>query len=175
MAGGRMNPVLVYLLVAKACLTSFSGVTSIPVVRHDFVETRGVLSDRQLNAAIAVGRITPGPNGFYVVSVGYFAAGWPGAVAGTAAVLTPAFLIIPMLRYLGRRADRPRVKSAIQAVTLAAAGLVVQALIPLARDAITGWVPAAIAVAGFLFLAITKRDTAWVMAGSALVGLMLLR
>jgi chromate transport protein ChrA len=67
------------------------------------------------------------------------------------------------------------VQSAIQGVTLAAAGLVVQALIPLARDAITGWVPAVIAVAGFLFLAITKRDTVWVMAGSAVVGLVLLR
>lgn len=170
-----MNPLLVYLLLAKACLTSFSGVTSIPMVRHDFVEARGALTDRQLNAALAVGRVTPGPNGFYVVSVGYFAGGWPGAAAGTAAVLTPAFLIIPMLAYLGRRADRPRVKSAIQAVTLAAAGLVVQSLIPLARDAITGWIPAAIAVAGFLFLAFTKRDTIWVMAGSAIVGLLALR
>jgi chromate transporter len=170
-----MNPLLVYLLLAKASLTAFSGLTSIPVVRHDFVEARAVLTDRELNAAIAVGRVTPGPSGFYIVSVGYFAAGWPGAVAGTAAVLTPPFLIIPMLRYLGRRADRPRVKSAIQAVTLAAAGLVAQALIPLARDAITGWVSAAIAIAGFFFLAITKRDTVWVMAGSALVGLLALR
>jgi chromate transporter len=170
-----MNPLLVYLLLAKASLTSFSGVTSLPVVRHDFVEARHVLTDRELNTAIAVGRVTPGPNGFYIVSVGYFAAGWPGAAAGTAAVLTPAFLIIPMLRYLGRRADRPRVQSAIQAVTLAAAGLVVQALIPLARDAITGWIPAAIAVAGFLFLAITKRDTVWVMMGAAVVGLVALR
>jgi chromate transporter len=170
-----MNPLLVYLLLLKAAATSFSGLTSLPVVRHDFVETRHVMTDRELNAAVAAGRTAPGPNGLYLVSVGYFVAGWPGACAGCAACLAPAFLIIPMLHYLGRRAERPRVKSAIQAVTLAAAGLVIEATVPLARDALTGWIPVGIAVASFLFLVLTTRTTLWVMAGAALVGLLALR
>jgi chromate transporter len=170
-----MNPVLVFLLLLKASATSFSGLTSMPVVRHDFVEMRHAITDRQLNAAVVAGRTAPGPNGLYLVSVGYFVAGWPGACAGCAACLAPAFLIIPILHYLGRRADRPRVKSAIQAVTLAAAGLVIEATVPLARDALTGWIPVGIAVASFLFLVLTKRDTLWVMAGAALVGLLALR
>ena len=170
-----MNPVLVFLLLLKASATSFSGLTSMPVVRHDFVEMRHAMTDRQLNAAVVAGRTAPGPNGLYLVSVGYFVAGWPGACAGCAACLVPAFLIIPILHYLGRRAERPRVKSAIQAVTLAAAGLVIEATVPLARDALTGWIPVGIAVASFLFLVLTKRDTLWVMAGAALVGLLALR
>lgn len=170
-----MNPLLVFLLLLKASATSFSGLTSMPVVRHDFVETRHLMTDRQLNAALAAGRTAPGPNGLYLVSVGYFVAGWPGACAGCAACLAPAFLIIPLLQYLGRRAERPRVKSAIQAVTLAAAGLVIEATVPLARDALTGWVPVGIAVASFFFLMLTRRETLWVMAGAALVGLAALR
>jgi chromate transporter len=166
-----MNLLLVYLLLVKATLTSYSGMTSLPIVRHDFVETRHVLTDRQLNAVVAVGRTTPGPIGLYITSGGYFAAGWPGAVAGSIAVMTPAFLIIPLLQFLGRRADRPRVKSAIQAVTLAAAGLILNVTAPLARDAIHGWVTGAIALASFLFLVLTRRDTIWVILGSALVGL----
>ena len=55
--------------------------TSLPIIRKDFVQTRSVITDRQLNAAVAVGRTTPGPLGLYVVSVGYFAAGWPGEKA----------------------------------------------------------------------------------------------
>ena len=51
--------------------------------------------------------------------------------------MTPAFLIIPMLRYLGARAGQPEVKSAIQCVMIAAAGLVVSTTVPLARDALT--------------------------------------
>jgi chromate transporter len=170
-----MNPLLVFLLLLKASATSFSGLTSLPVVRHDFVETRHAMTDRELNAAVAAGRTAPGPNGLYLVSVGYFVAGWPGACAGCAACLAPAFLIIPILHYLGRRAERPRVKSAIQAVTLAAAGLVIEATVPLARDALTGWIPVGIAVASFLFLVLTTRTTLWVMAGAALVGLLALR
>ena len=170
-----MNPVLVFLLLLKASATSFSGLTSMPVVRHDFVEMRHAMTDRQLNAAVVAGRTAPGPNGLYLVSVGYFVAGRPGACAGCAACLAPAFLIIPLLHYLGRRAERPRVKSAIQAVTLAAAGLVIEATVPLARDALTGWIPVGIAVASFLFLVLTRRDTLWVMAGAALVGLLALR
>jgi chromate transporter len=168
-----MNLIVLYLLLAKATLTSFSGLASLPIIRHDLVECRAILTDRQMSAALAAGQSTPGPIGNYVVAVGYFAAGWPGAVAGVLAVMTPAFFIIPLMRYLGRRAERPRVKSAIDAVMLAAAGLVLYAAIPLARDAVTGWLPAAIAAASFLTLAATRRDTFWVIAGAALVSLAL--
>ncbi len=167
-----MNLLLLYLLLAKATLTSFSGLTSLPVVRHDLVEHYHVLTDRELNAAVAAGRTAPGPNGLYIVSVGYFVAGVPGGCAGCLAVMTPAFLIIPMLRYLGRRADREAVKSAIQAVLLAAAGLVVSATVPLARDALTSPLAVGIAAGSFLFLVLTKRATIWVIAGAAAAGLL---
>lgn len=166
-----MNLLLLYLLLLKATLTSFSGLTSLPMVRHDLVEHYHVLTDRQLNAAVAAGRSAPGPNGLYLVSVGYFVAGVPGAAVGFLAMVTPAFLIIPMLQFLGRRADQPAVKSAIQMVTLAAAGLVVSATVPLARDALSGPVPIAIATGSFVFLVWTNRSTIWVIAGAAVAGL----
>lgn len=166
-----MNLILLYLLLLKATSTSFSGLTSLPMVRHDLVEKYHVLTDRQLNAAVAAGRTAPGPNGLYIVSVGYFVAGVPGACAGWLAVVTPAFLIIPMLRYLGARASRPEVKGAIQAVMLAAAGLVVSATVPLAKDALVGPLTVAIALGSFLFLILTRKDTVWVVLGSAVAGL----
>ena len=165
-----MNFLLLYLLLTKATLTSFSGLTSLPIVHHDLVEHYQVLTDRQLNAAVAAGRTAPGPNGLYLVSVGYFVDGVPGACAGLLATVTPAFLIIPMLQYLGRRADKPAVKSAIRAVTLAAAGLVVTTTVPLAKDALTGAVPIAIALGSFLLLVLTRRSTIWVIAAAALAG-----
>lgn len=167
-----MSPLFLYVLLLKATCTSFSGVTAMPVVRHDLVEHYKVLTDRQLNAAVAAGRTAPGPNGLWVVSVGYFVAGVPGACAGCLAAITPAFLIVGMLRYLGRRAERPAVKSAIQCVTLAAAGLVIDATIPLAREALTGPLPVAIAIGSALFLAFTRHATVWVILAAALVSLL---
>jgi chromate transporter len=166
-----MNLLLLYLLLLKATVTSFSGLTSLPIVRNDLVLRRHVLTDRQLNAAVVAGRAGPGPYGLYVVSVGYFVAGVPGAFCGWLAMVTPAFLIIPMMRYLGARAEQPRVRSAIQALTLAAAGLVAAFAVPLARDAITSVAAVAIAAASFLLLVATRLDTLWIIAGSAAAGL----
>jgi chromate transporter len=166
-----MNAFVLYLLLLKATLVSFSGLTSLPIVQHDLIEHYRVLTDRELNAAVAAGRTAPGPNGGYLVSVGYFVDGIPGACAGCLAVMSPAFLILFMLRYLGERAEQPRIKSAIQTVTLAAAGMIVTSTVPLARDSVTGPLPIAIAVGSFLFLILTRYATIWVILGAAMAGL----
>ena len=83
-----------YLLLTKATVTSFSGLASLPVVHQDFIVRRHLLTDAQLDTAAVVSRTTPGPIGVYVVSVGYYARGIPGALAGWMAMITPALLII---------------------------------------------------------------------------------
>jgi chromate transporter len=170
-----MNLFLLYALLLKATLTSFSGLASLPMVRNDLVVERKVLTDRQLNTAVVAGRSGPGPNGLYLVSVGYYADGLAGATAGLLALMTPAFLIVPMMRWAGRRADSPRVKSAIRAVVLASAGLLLSASLPLARDAITGWLTLGIVLTSFAVLVLTKIDTVWVVLAGALAGLFALR
>jgi chromate transporter len=167
-----MNLFLLYALLLKATLTSFSGLASLPMVRNDLVVERKVLTDRQLNTAVVAGRSGPGPNGLYLVSVGYYADGLAGATAGLLALMTPAFLIVPMMRWAGRRADSPRVKSAIRAVVLASAGLLLSASLPLARDAITGWLTLGIVLTSFAVLVLTKIDTVWVVLAGALAGLL---
>jgi chromate transporter len=166
-----MNLFLLYVLLFKAVITSFSGMASLPMVRDDFVTKRHVLTDRQLNTAIVAGRTGPGPNGLYLVSVGYFAAGMPGAIAGLIALITPAFLIIPLMNWIGRYAGQPRVRGAIRAIILASAGLLIAASIPLTTDAMTGPLSAAIVAASFFVLTFTPIETWWVMLGAALVGL----
>jgi chromate transporter len=166
-----MSPVVVYLLLLKATMTSFSGLGSLALIHTDFVEQRHVLTDHQLNTAVVAGRTGPGPNGVYVVSVGYLVAGVPGAIAGFAAMVTPAFLVLPLMYWAGKRADSPRVKSAIRAVVIASAGLLLSVSMPLARDAITGTFALVLVLASALVLAFTKTDSAWVMLGAALIGL----
>jgi chromate transporter len=168
-----MNLLVLYLLLLKATATSFSGLTSLPMIRNDLVVQRHVLTDRQLNAAVAVGQMGPGPYGVYVVSVGYFAAGAPGAFCGWLAMITPAFLIVPMLRRLGARARLPAVRGAIEGVTLAAAGLIAASAVPLARDAMSGAGAALIVCAAFLLLVRTRLDTLWVITGAMAIGTLL--
>lgn len=167
-----MNSLLLYLLLLKAVVTSFSGLASLPVLRADLVEHHRVLTDAELSMAVAIGRAGPGPIGLYVVSVGYFAGGLPGAGAGLLALVTPAFLIIPALFYLRRAGNRAELHGAIQGVMFAAAGLLLSTTLPLARHTVTSPLSAALAVASCAALAFTRVDAAWVIVGAAAVGLM---
>ena len=166
-----MNIFILYLILLKSTLTSFSGMGSLPVIRQELVINRHVLSDRQLNTAIAAGRSGPGPIGVYVVNVGYFAGGIAGAIAGWLAMVTPAFLIIPMLRYLGSRATQPGIKRITEAATLAGAGLIMASAVPLARDTLAGPLGVAIAIVSGALLILTRIDTLWVIALAAAAGL----
>ena len=131
-----MNPVVIYLLLLKATMTSFAGMGSLPQIRQDFVETRAAVTDQELSQAVLVGRATIGPMGAYVVAVGYFAGGWPGAIAGWLAMITPALVAIPLLTLIQRWLHLPRIRAAVDGVVIASAVLLVGSGVSLAIDAI---------------------------------------
>ena len=166
-----MKLVLLYLLLLKANATAFSGLSSLPVLREDLVVRYQMLSDTQLNLAVTAGRSGPGPNGLYIVSVGYLIGGLPGAAAGWLAMITPTFLVIPLVRFVGARADRLRLRSAIRASMMASAGLLLAATLPLARGALTDGVLIGVAAASFLLFAFTRLDSVWVILAAAAAGL----
>jgi chromate transporter len=170
-AGTCMNIFLLYLLLLKGTITAFAGLASLPVVQDALVIQHHVLTDTQLNEAVVITRSTPGPVGLYIVSVGYFVAGLPGAIAGWLAMITPALLIIPLVHFVGRKMEHPRVKSILQTVVIASAGLLLAAAIPLAKDALTGPVTIGIAAASLVLLLTTKLDTLWIILGAAVTSL----
>jgi chromate transporter len=166
-----MNLFLLYLVLLKGTVTAFAGLASLPVIQDALVFHYHVLTDKQLNEAVVITRSTPGPVGLYIVSVGYFVAGVPGAIAGWAAMATPALLIIPLVHFVGRRLEHPRVKGVLQTVVIASAGLLLAAAIPLARDALTDPVTVVIAVVSLALLLTTKIDTLWIILGAAVISL----
>ena len=131
-----MSAAVIYLLLLKATVTSFAGMGSLPQIRQDFVETRRVVSDQQLSQAVLVGRATIGPMGAYVVAVGYYAGGWPGALAGWLAMITPALVAIPLMTLIQRWLHLPRIRAAVDGVVIASAVLLVGSGTTLAIDAV---------------------------------------
>ncbi len=165
-----MNLLLLFLLLLKASCTSFSGLGSLPILQADLVAHHHVLTDAQLNTAVTAGRSGPGPIGIYIVCVGYQVAGIPGAVAGFTAAIAPAFVIIVLLRWLGRVADRPAVQRTIRSVLIASAGLLAAVSMDLAGNGVTDGFTATVAAAAFGALAFTRVDTVWVMLAAAALG-----
>jgi chromate transporter len=121
--------------------------------------------------AVVAGRTGPGPYGLYLVCVAYLVGGVPGACMGFLALITPAFLVIPLIRWIGKRADIPRVRSAIRGLLLASAGLLLSSSVPLTMDAFTGIFSGLLMAASFAMLTFTRIDSAWVMLGAAGAGL----
>ncbi len=166
-----MNIGLLYLLLLKGTCTAFAGLASLPVIHDTLVTQYQALTDDQLNEAVVITRSTPGPVGLYIVSVGYFVAGVPGAIAGWLAMITPAALMIPLLHFSGRHMAHPRARSLLQAIVIASAGLLLAAAIPLAHDALTDAVTVAIAAASLMILLTTDVDPFWVILAAAAVSL----
>jgi chromate transporter len=67
--------------------------------------------------------------------------------------------------------EHPRLRSILQTVVIASAGLLLAAAIPLGRDGLTGLVTWTIALVCFVLLLTTKIDTLWMILGAALVSL----
>jgi chromate transporter len=164
-----VSSLALYLHFLKATATTFAGLASLPVIQADLVEHHHVLTNQQLNVSIVITRSTPGPAGLYVVSAGYFVNGVWGAVAGWAAMATPAIIAVALLRFVGRRAQHPRATGAIQGVVLASAGLLWTDALPLGRQAITDPLLLVILVLGAGVLLTRRVESLRVIVGSAII------
>jgi chromate transporter len=162
-----------YWVLLQSMVASFTGLSSLPVIRHELVVERHWVTDQDLNAAVMIGRSTPGPMGVYIVSVGYFVAGWPGAVAGMLAMATPALLVLLLMRVLKGRDDHPRMKSAIRFVILGGSAYSAAVVWAMSRATLVNWWTAALAVVAAGLLLKTRVHTIWILCAAGAVGLML--
>lgn len=70
------------------------GYASLPLMLHEVVDKRHLLTEKVLMDGIALGQITPGPIVITAAFVGYLLKGLFGAAACTWAIFTPSFLIL---------------------------------------------------------------------------------
>ena len=167
-----MGLIALYLLLLRATVLSFSGFASVPLIREDLVIARGVLDDQQLNAAIAISQASPGPLGLYIVAVGYFVGGIPGAFCALLAVCTPAALVLAVAR-LFRVGRDEWVRRTSSAVVLISSMLVLTAASQMFHQATPSAATLVIGVAGFLAIAFTRVPPVVVVATGAMIASLL--
>ena len=166
-----MSLVALYLVMLKATVTTLNGPMSLPILRDELVVRHRMLTDRELSAAVTAAQSAPGPMGIYVVSAGYFAAGLPGAVAGWLALVTPAIVAVPLMRWIGRRLEHPRAKRTIDAAVLASAGLILTSTGPLARASLLDFLHVIIAGVAFVLVAFSRVPTVAIILSAGVVGI----
>ena len=83
-----------FVAVLAASVLGFGGLGTLPVFRSQ-IEGYGVSHvDALLLPAVAVGNVSPGPNGLYIIAASYFLSGIPGTLVATVAVAVPPFLVL---------------------------------------------------------------------------------
>jgi chromate transporter len=93
-----MSPERTFIAIFLASLFGFGGLGSLPVLRGQLVSAglSAASADTLVLHSLAVGNISPGPNGLYLVAVGYFVGGPWSALAAAAALTLPPLLVFPL-------------------------------------------------------------------------------
>ncbi|HEX2033578.1 MAG TPA: chromate efflux transporter [Chloroflexota bacterium] len=160
-----------------------SGYVLLAFLRGDFVERLGWLTDQQLLDAVSVGQFTPGPVFTTATFVGYLvgSAGgsdvWGGVVAAllaTLGIFLPSFVFValsgPLVPHLRRWTATALL---LDGVNAAALGLMGAITITLGRAAVVDPLTAGLAVAALVLLVRWKVNSAWLVLGGALAGVVL--
>jgi chromate transporter len=151
-----------------------SGYVLLAFLRGDLVERLGWLSEAQLIDAVAVGQVTPGPVFTTATFVGYLLGGLPGALVATLGIFLPAFAFVALSGPLVPRLRRSRLAGAVlDGVNVASLALMAVVTAQLARTALTGPVPALLALASAALLLRGRVSSTWLVLGGAAVGLAL--
>jgi chromate transporter len=151
-------------------LTFGNGPAMVPLLQANLVDRRGVLSTDQLLYAFTIARVTPGQANTYVAAIGYMLYGLPGALATTAAIQLPGYLMLPLLwGYQRLRAVR-LVPAFTRGLTVASVGLIFAATLSIGRSTLTGWVSVAVFAAALAMTQLLRWNPLVVLAVSALLG-----
>jgi chromate transporter len=123
--------------------------------------------------AIAVGQITPGPVFTTATFIGYLLSGPTGAVVATVGIFLPAFIfvalsspLIPKLR------ASPMAGAFLDGVNVASLALMAVVTWQLGAAALVDWVTVLLALTAASVLIRWQLNSAWLVLGGALVGLL---
>jgi chromate transporter len=150
-----------------------SGYVLLAFLRADLVERWGWLTEAQLLDAIAIGQVTPGPVFTTATFIGYVLASGAGGVVATAGIFLPAFAFVAISGPLVPRLRKSRTSGAfLDGVNAASLALMAVVTWQLGRSAITDPITMGIAVLSAIGLFTFRLNSAWLIVGGALVGLL---
>jgi chromate transporter len=164
-----------FLLFLKIGSVLFgSGYVLLAFLRADLVERSNWLTEQQLLDAVAAGQVTPGPIFSTATFIGYVLAGVPGAALATAGIFRPAYVFVALSGPLVPRLRRsPVVGAVLDGVIAASLALMALVTWQLARAAVVDAPSAALTLASIALLLRFRLNSAWLVLGGGLIGLVI--
>jgi chromate transporter len=169
-----INPIVYFLLFVKASLFSTGGFSNLPSLHQDLLAAHWA-QESDFGESIAIGQISPGPNGLWVVGLGYFSYGYAGAALALLAITLPPLLVLAIAALFDRIERQRWVDGLMRGVSLVVVGILLTVCWTVMSQPGTDWTgwPIALAAAG---LALTRRvNLVVILALAGLVGFALYR
>jgi len=169
----------VFLAFLRQGFTAFGGpVAHLGYFRREFVERRGWISDAAFADLLALCQFLPGPaSSQLAMAIGLRRAGWAGLIAAWIGFTLPAAMAMMALAYATPALRHALGGGWIHGLKIAAAAIVAQALVSMARNLARGPIRAGMAIGAAAGLVIANGPMAQIfaiLAGAAL-GFALLR
>jgi chromate transporter len=150
-----------------------SGYMLLVFLRADLVERWHWLTENQLMDAIAVGQFTPGPVFTTATFIGYVLHGSTGAIVATVGIFLPAFVFVAIsVPLLPRLRRSPTVGTFLDGVNVASLALMAVVTWQLGKASLVDWPSISLAVIAAFLLLRYKINSAWLVLGGAVVGLL---
>ena len=160
-----IDPLIYFLLFLKASLFSTGGFSNLPSLHQDLIGN-GWANEADFGQSIAIGQLSPGPNGLWVISLGYLTYGWLGAFMALVAITLPPLLVLVVAATDNRIEHQRWVPGFMHGISLAVVGIlltVVWSIISRSGIDWKAWLIGAIAFG----LALNKRVNILVILGLA--------
>jgi chromate transporter len=163
-----MNPIIYFWLFLKGSLFSTGGLGNLPFLHEDLIGL-GWAQPSDFVTAIAVGNLSPGPNGLWSVSLGYLTLGWLGAGLALLALTLPPFLILVVSAFHTRIEDHPAVQHFTRGLGLGVVGLTFAVSFSLASASIEDW-KGILILLGALAMVLRRVPIILILTSAAIVG-----
>jgi chromate transporter len=156
----------------KAGLAFGGGLGILAVLEQELVTRRQAVDREEFLRLYGLGRVVPsGTMTALAVAYGYRFAGLVGALATTAAILLPGYLMLPLLWGYERVKAVRLVPSFTRGLTVASVGLIFAAALSIGRATLTGWVSLVVFAAALAMAQLLQWNPLLVLGVSAVLGI----
>ncbi len=170
-----MNPLLLFVLFLKASTLSFGGLGGLPMLHQDLVAQGVPDVDNLVGHALAIQRLSPGPNGLYIVPLGYLLGRVPGAAAATAALALPPLVVLLIMVVYGKLARFKRTENSLLLLSFAITGLLGFTSWQIVQGSSSSLLEWVVALAGFVLATRSRLNPFVLVAATGVLGVAVYR
>ncbi len=169
-----IDPIIYFLLFFKATLFSSGGFSNLPSLHQDLLARHWAV-EAEFGESLAIGQISPGPNGLWVICLAYLTYGYPGALLALVAITLPPLFVLVVAAVYNRIEHQRWVPGLMRGISLAVVGTFLTVFWTIMNGAGLDWSSWLICAAAF-GLALTRRvNIIIILALAGIAGYLLYR